>query len=67
MILPPIWWGCLGEWAGWPRTPSFSQKHQRVHGLECDEPRISPGGRGRMGRTSPWSPSGQKQGKGRNK
>lgn len=40
MILPPIW----GERAGWPRTPSFSQKHQRVHGLECgDKPWLQRG------------------------
>lgn len=65
MFLSPIWWVCLEEWAGWPHTPFSSQEHQTVHGLECDEPRKSPGFRGRTGRVLYWNPSqlGRSEGK----
>lgn len=56
MALQPICWGGLGEWAAWPHAPSSSQEHQR-HGLGCDEPRISPGFRGRTGRVLSLEPS----------
>lgn len=57
MPLPSICWGCLGEWAAWPHAPSSSQEHQRIHGLEYDEPRISPCFQGRMGRVLSLEPS----------